>query len=306
MNILLAVSGGCDSMYLANRASEIFPGASFAVAHCNFLLRADESDGDESFVRDWCASHGIRCFVQRFDTEAYAAEKGISIEMAARELRYGWFARLCSDKGFDAVAVAHNANDNAETLILNLLRGTGSRGLRGMAEDSVQGTLRILRPMLGISREDIKAWMTDNACNWREDSSNALCEYKRNRIRNSVFPLFREINPSFVQTLSEDMKHFAQADDITEDYLAQAREKVMDGEAVSVHRLLELKHWKFVLWRLLEPAKLSRPTFAKMLELLGRYASEPRGTVTLGGKTFESPEYDVVIKDKRIWLVKKQ
>ena len=134
MRILLAVSGGIDSMYLANRAPELFPGARFAVAHCNFTLRGAESDGDEAFVRDWCAAHALDCFVQRFDTAAYATEHGVSIEMAARELRYAWFARLCREKGFDAVAVAHNADDNAETMLLNLLRGTGTRGLRGMGE----------------------------------------------------------------------------------------------------------------------------------------------------------------------------
>ena len=132
--ILLAVSGGIDSMYLANRAPELFPGARFAVAHCNFTLRGAESDGDEQFVRDWCAAHGLDCFVRCFETAAYAAEHGVSIEMAARELRYAWFAELCRAEGFAAVAVAHNADDNAETMLLNLLRGTGTRGLRGMGD----------------------------------------------------------------------------------------------------------------------------------------------------------------------------
>ena len=106
-------------MYMANRAPELFPGAVFSVAHCNFRLRGGESDGDEAFVRSWCADRGIECFVESFDTRAYAAAHGVSIEMAARELRYAWFASLCREKGFEAVAVAHNADDNAETLILN-------------------------------------------------------------------------------------------------------------------------------------------------------------------------------------------
>ena len=132
MKVLLAVSGGIDSMYMLHRAPELFPGASFAVAHCNFSLRGEESDGDEAFVRDACAALGVECFVKRFDTPGHAAANGVSVEMAARELRYAWFAELCSAHGFDTLATAHNANDNAETLFLNLLRGSGTKGLRGM------------------------------------------------------------------------------------------------------------------------------------------------------------------------------
>ena len=128
MSVLLAVSGGIDSMYLANRAPELFSGEEFSIAHCNFRLRGEESEGDEAFVRSWCEDRKIRLHVAHFDTAGVAQERGISIEMAARELRYDWFASLCEQFGYRGVAVAHNANDNAETLILNLLRGTGSRG----------------------------------------------------------------------------------------------------------------------------------------------------------------------------------
>ena len=134
-------------MYMAHRAPELFPGAScFAVAHCNFRLRGQESDGDEAFVREFCAQVGYTCHVRAFDTSLYASERGISIEMAARELRYSWFDELQKEWGYDATAVAHNANDNAETLILNLLRGTGVRGAKGM--EKVSG--RILRPLLAL------------------------------------------------------------------------------------------------------------------------------------------------------------
>ena len=124
-------------MYLAERAGDLFPDSSFAVAHCNFGLRGAESDGDETFVRDWCSARGIRFFVRRFDTAAFAAERGFSLEMAARQLRYEWFAQLCAQEGLDAVAVAHNADDDAETMLLRLLRGTGTHGLCGMAPQGV-------------------------------------------------------------------------------------------------------------------------------------------------------------------------
>ena len=364
MRILLAVSGGIDSMYLANRAPELFPGASFAVAHCNFSLRGEESDGDEEFVRGWCAERGISFFGTRFDTAAYASEHGISIEMAARELRYGWFARICREEGFDVLAVAHNANDDAETLILNLLRGTGSKGLRGMAAigslptaeidgqihcgdraaaSSCQvhsgdratlgnvrgGTLQggvgaadvsgvepgngsgvtdvarveltinsgtkkpvLLRPLLKTSRAEIEQWMTKNGCRWREDRTNADSDFKRNKIRNLVFPLFAEINPSFIRTLSEDMERFAEVDDIAEDLFRESGLTL----PVKVDSLLEHKRWKYLLWRLLEPYGFSQPTFDKLTRLLERYKDAPRGTVTLGSKSFESPKGGVEIK----------
>jgi tRNA(Ile)-lysidine synthetase, N-terminal domain len=281
--ILLAVSGGIDSMYLANRAPDLFPGARFAVAHCNFALRGAESDGDEDFVRDWCARHGLKCFVRRFDTAGFAAEHGISIEMAARELRYDWFAQLLREGGFEAVAVAHNADDNAETLILNLLRGTGTRGLRGMGDRD-----GIVRPLLGTPRADIRAWMEAHGCAWREDSTNADNTPKRNRIRNEVFPIFARINPSFVRTLGEDMERFARVDDIAESWFRSVREGLTtpDG-SVRIPAVLSLEHWEYALWRLLEDCGLSGPTFKKLTTLLRRYKDEPRGTVTLSGKTFE-------------------
>ena len=190
-------------------------GEPFAVAHCNFRLRGAESDSDEALVRSWAVSHGATCHVKSFDTTVYAQENKISIEMAARRLRYHWFGELCREHGYSAVAVAHNANDNAETLILNLLRGTGLKGLTGMkAEGFIPdpdfADIPLLRPLLGMTREEIEAFATEHNLTWREDATNAQNEYKRNKIRNLVFPVFREINPSFIQTLNEDMQTFSE------------------------------------------------------------------------------------------------
>ncbi len=210
--LLVAVSGGIDSMCLAEKVR--LEGGPFAIAHCNFTLRGEESDADEALVRAWAARYGLPCHVRRFDTEAYARDKGISIEMAARQLRYRWFGELCLEHGYEAVAVAHNANDNAETLLLNLLRGTGLRGLlgmqaRGTIPDPAYAQIPLLRPLLGMTREAIEAYAREHGLQWREDSSNARNSYKRNKLRNQVFPLFREINPSFIQTLNRDMERFA-------------------------------------------------------------------------------------------------
>lgn len=276
--VLLAVSGGIDSMYMANRASDLFPGALAAVAHCNFTLRGEESDGDELFVRQWCAGHGMTCHVRRFDTALYASQKGISIEMAARELRYGWFARLCNEFGYEAVAVAHNANDDAETLMLNLLRGTGTKGIRGMGDRP-----GILRPLLGIERAEIQDWMTQRGLGWREDSSNAGCDVKRNIIRNEVFPVFRRINPSFIKTLREDMRRFAQVDDIAEDYFLSVRDSLLTGTGdIRLDMLLGLRHREYLLWRLLEGSGIRREEFNSLVACLreGRqYAGKTFGPV---------------------------
>jgi len=284
-------------MYLANRAPEFWPDATFIVAHCNFGLRGAESDGDESFVRQWCRENGIQCVVKHFDTAAYAEEHKISIEMAARELRYEWFAELCLSSG-RALAVAHNSGDNAETLMLNLLRRTGLRGLRGMSPDGTLNGIRVLRSMLGISRDEIQEWMLAKGHGWREDSTNGETEYKRNKLRNRVFPIFKEINPSFLRTLNQDMTRFCQADDIAEDYYADAVRGISTADGYSVTKLLKLKHWKFVLWRILENSGISAPTFDKLTTLLEKYRTEPLGTVTLGGKTFETPCCKIKIKRK--------
>ena len=209
--LLLAVSGGIDSMCLAEKVH--LSGGPFAVAHCNFSLRGDESDADEAHVRAWAAERGIPCHVKRFDTRAFAQEQGISVEMAARRLRYRWFGQLCREFGYEGVAVAHNANDNAETLILNLLRGTGLRGITGMKEngflpDPDYADIPLLRPLLRMTRAEIEAFAKENGLSWREDGTNALNDCKRNIIRNLVFPVFADINPSFVQTLNRDMARF--------------------------------------------------------------------------------------------------
>ncbi|MCR4569035.1 MAG: tRNA lysidine(34) synthetase TilS [Bacteroidales bacterium] len=210
--LLLAVSGGIDSVCLTQKVR--LEGGPFAIAHCNFGLRGAESDADEAFVRSLAASLGVTCHVKRFDTEAFASAEGISVEMAARRLRYHWFGELCREFGYSGVAVAHNANDNAETLLLNLLRGTGVRGILGMKADGFIpdpefGDIPLLRPLLGMTRADIEAYAKEQGLSWREDSTNASTDFKRNKIRNLVFPVFREINPRFVETLNRNMERFA-------------------------------------------------------------------------------------------------
>lgn len=278
MRVLLAVSGGIDSMCMADMFCR--DGRDFGVAHCNFHLRGDDSDADAAFVRKWAEEHGVKFFCADFDTAAYAAGHGISIEMAARELRYAWFAQIAETEGFDAIATAHNANDNAETLILNLLRGTGSRGLRGIAPRS--GLL--IRPMLGMTRKEIEEYAAAHGVEYREDRTNSDSAFKRNRIRNIVFPEFEKINPSFVKTLNADMERFALVDDIAEDCFREAEAKVFDGRSIAVPELLAHKHWRYILFRLLEPYGFGGRTFDEVAALLSGVAESK--DITFSGKRF--------------------
>ena len=202
-HLILALSGGIDSMVLADLLLK--SKVDFMVAHCNFQLRGEESDGDEQFVREFAERNGIQCFVKQFDTEQYAVDQGISIEMAARDLRYAWFEELRQQLGYDKIAVAHHADDQAETFFINLLRGAGLRGLKGMQPQN--GV--IIRPLLWASREQIHQYAIDNQITWREDHTNAESVYLRNKIRNQLLPVFDELHPEARQGLYKSLEHLS-------------------------------------------------------------------------------------------------
>ena len=291
--VLLAVSGGIDSMVMADLFLNSRFGLRISLAHCNFHLRGEESDTDESFVRAWAEANGIPFHKIDFDTLGFATSRGVSVEMAARELRYEWFASLAEEKGFEAVAVAHNANDNAETLLLNLLRGTGLKGICGMREASTLpgSPVSLIRPLLGFSRDEIKEYAIAKGLKWREDSTNADSSYKRNLIRNEVFPLFEKVNPSFLATLESDMRRFSQVQAIADDYVATNLPEVEGevptadhfpgqgakrGEAspsagtisVKLDALLRSPHWEYLLFRIMEPYGFNEAVIGDMIELI--------------------------------------
>lgn len=279
--ILLAVSGGIDSMCLAEKS--VRSGQDFAVAHCNFHLRGADSDADAGFVADWARRHGVAFFCKDFDTAAYAAEQGISIEMAARELRYGWFAELCRTKGFSAVAVAHQADDRRETFLLNLLRSSGGKGLRGMQERSVvPGTdIPLLRPLLGMSRAEIETYMRSIGATWREDGSNLDTTIRRNRIRHDLMPLLAELNPSCGEALDRAMRHIGSLQDVADTWFESVRPTVVDPTdgSILLEPLRVLPHRDYVLYRLLEPYGLTESVLDDLCAALDHGES-------LSGKTF--------------------
>lgn len=297
---LLAVSGGIDSICLASLFLNSSAGRRFAVAHCNFHLRGEDSDSDEALVAAWCGRNGVRYHKADFDTEQYASSHSVSIEMAARELRYDWFASLCKDNGYYGVAVAHNANDNAETLILNLLRGTGLRGVTGMqvetvvpvTRDELSG-VRLLRPMLSFSRKQIEEYVAANSLEYHDDRTNAETVYKRNRIRHLVFPVFESLNPSFLTTFAREMNAFSEVQEIADDYFISVRESVCEPAGkdellrVNAVRLSHLKHYKYVLYRLLEAYGFRDRLLEPVVRLL-------ESGKTFSGKVFEAPGYELI------------
>jgi tRNA(Ile)-lysidine synthetase, N-terminal domain len=299
--VLLAVSGGVDSMVLASLFLNSDLRIPFEVAHCNFHLRGAESDSDEALVRKWCERNGIHLHVQDFSTAEYSEKMGVSIEMAARELRYAWFSELSTEHGFDVVTVAHNANDNAETLVLNLLRGTGLKGICGMsriARMPLDGDLkvRLFRPLLQFSREEILEYAHTNGLEWHEDSTNADSKYKRNCIRNEVFPVFSRINPSFLETLNEDMVRFARERKAADCFVKLSAGEVLlpcrPGELLRVDasQLFSQPLYEYLLFRLLEPLGFAPSVSAAIASM-----HENGGLVS--GKSFLGTKGKLVVSD---------
>lgn len=269
--LLVAVSGGRDSMVLAEKVRR--SGGPFAIAHCNFRLRGEDSDADEALVREWAARYGITCHVKAFETEACALRKGISIEMAARELRYRWFGELCREHSYEAVLTAHHADDNTETFFLNLLRGTGIKGLCGMPEsgflpDPVYRDIPLVRPLLHTTRAEIDALAAEWKVPYRDDRTNAENAVKRNQLRNRVFPLLREIYPSFERTIAEDMEHLSMVSAIAEDYYRENASLLWDGKRLDTTLLRTLPHWEYLLYRILKEDGLSSPLIAQATDIV--------------------------------------
>ncbi len=291
---LLAVSGGVDSMCLADLWVRAFGAEGCAIAHCNFNLRGEDSDADEALVTQWSDDHGVLLHKTAFNTVEYASENGLSIEMAARELRYRWFAQLCAGHGYKAVVVAHHADDNAETLVLNMVRGAGLKGLTGMKpiSTSAYGTV-IARPLLTFTRKQIEGHAFAWKVPYREDKTNASVEYRRNSIRHEVFPLFERMNPSYVRTLNREMTYLNDASAIVEDWCRSQIPHVIAKESlpltISIEALLSIPQWRYLLYYITEPYGFNSAT----LESLEALLTSDR---TASGKRFEADEYILLVE----------
>ena len=297
---LLAVSGGVDSMCLADLWVRCFGADSCAIAHCNFNLRGEDSDGDEALVTRWADEHEVRLHKVSFDTVQYASENGISIEMAARELRYRWFGELCQEHGYKAVVVAHHADDNAETMVLNMVRGAGLAGMSGMRSISslslsfrpseASGEIYLLRPLLTFTRKQIEGHAFAWKVPYREDRTNASTEYRRNSIRHEVFPLFGKMNPSYIRTLNREMTYFKDASAIVDRWCGDQLPKVVCRSSpltISTVALLAIPQWRYLLYHILEPYGFN----SSVLESLESLLTSAR---TVSGKRFESDGYTLL------------
>jgi tRNA(Ile)-lysidine synthase len=248
--LLLAVSGGLDSMILLHLFQELH--YDIAIAHCNFQLRGVESFGDQKFIQDYAEANAIPIFVTQFDTEAFANDYKLSTQVAARELRYNWFYELLETENFDYILTAHHADDNLETFLINLTRGTGLEGLTGIPEQND----KIIRPLLFASRLEIENYAKIHNIQWREDSSNASDKYVRNKIRHHLIPVLKELNPNFIASFLKTESYLQQSLTMVEDaavmvYQQVARE-VEDQIHFDLNQLLRLSNYQSYLYQWLK------------------------------------------------------
>ncbi|WP_026915601.1 tRNA lysidine(34) synthetase TilS [Christiangramia portivictoriae] len=248
--LLIAVSGGVDSVVLAHLCK--ISKMEFAIAHCNFNLRNEESDADEAFVKQLAENLEVPFYSQSFNTMKFADNAGISIQMAARELRYSWFAELSNSMEFDYTLTAHHANDNLETFLINLIRGTGPEGLLGIKDIHHQ----VIRPLIRFSRVEIEEFARLKGLHWREDSSNASDKYMRNKIRHHMVPLMQELNPQLLESFAKTQQHLNENIDLVEDYMSLLYPKIISrdvfGYALDVAFLKKLPNSRQILYQLLK------------------------------------------------------
>ncbi|MCC9018977.1 tRNA lysidine(34) synthetase TilS [Flavobacterium lipolyticum] len=245
--LFLAVSGGLDSMVLLHLFQQL--PFEIAVLHCNFQLRGVESFGDQDFIQKYCDENDISIFSTQFDTEAFAKDYKLSTQVAARELRYNWFYELLEKQNFDYILTAHHADDNLETFIINLTRGTGLDGLIGIPEQND----KIVRPLLPFSRAEILDYAQQNNISWREDSSNASNKYLRNKIRHDLVPILKEINPNFLNAFQKTQGYLQESQEMVEDASIMIYQQVAKEEGEDIHfdlnQLRKLPNYKSYLYQ---------------------------------------------------------
>ena len=255
VKLLIAISGGLDSVVLNHLLYTLHYNTT--LAHCNFQLRNKESDLDEEFVKKISQKTSNQIFTIKFNTDAFAKTNKLSTQIAARELRYNWFRELIKKHSFDYIATAHHADDNLETFLINLTRGTGLEGFTGIPE--INGN--IIRPLLPFSRAEIVDYAKENNIAWREDASNASTKYTRNKIRHNVIPILKEINPSLLTSFSKTLENLKESTQIIDDGIEEVSSKIMkpfnSGNnakcfKIDIQKINQLSNPKAYLYQLLK------------------------------------------------------
>lgn len=248
--LLLATSGGLDSMVLLYLFQQL--DYEIGVAHCNFQLRGLESFGDQKFVQEYADANNISFFVTQFDTQAFAKDYKLSTQVAARELRYNWFYELLETENFDYILTAHHADDNLETFIINLSRGTGLDGLTGIPLQND----KIVRPLLIFSRQEIEDFANSNDIKWREDSSNTSDKYLRNKIRHDLVPILKELNTDFLSSFQKTQNYLQESQAMVEDASSMIYQQVAIEKEDEIHfdlkKLKQLPNYKSYLYQWLK------------------------------------------------------
>jgi len=290
--VLAAVSGGMDSVLMVHLLAAA--GYRFDIAHCNFQLRGADADADQAFCRRLADSLKVNFHTINFDTAGYAAQHKISIQMAARQLRYQWFETLRVKNGHDVIALAHHQNDTIETILLNLTRGTGIAGLHGILPKN--GTL--VRPMLFVQRQEIESLVAENKIDYVEDSSNASAKYARNKIRLEVVPKLKELNPSLEETFKHTLQHFRELEMLLELETERQRENFTEHEDelhLPIDAVKNLKPQRLLLFHLLQPYGFNQEHVDSIIASLDKHA----------GRVFETGEYTLLLDRGKLILKKK-
>ena len=247
--LLIAISGGVDSVVLAHLCSQL--NLNFSLCHCNFNLRGQESNDDEAYVKELAKNLKVPVYTTSFETEKYATKNKVSIQVAARELRYAWFYELLEKKDYEYVLTAHNTNDNLETFIINLTRGSGLEGFTGIPPINNKA----VRPLLAFSRDDITLFAIKNEIDWREDKSNASIKYIRNKVRHKVIPILKEINPHVLESFQNTLEYLNESQSIINDATKNISQKIVSYEhnllKLNCKKLNELPNKKAYLYQLL-------------------------------------------------------
>lgn len=287
--LLLAVSAGLDSMVMLHLFQQLpYP---ISVAHVNFGLRGEESEGDEAFIRDYCQKHSITIYTKKVDTHEYKATHKLSVQMAARALRYTWFHQLLASEGIDQLMVAQHADDSIETTFINIIRGTGIAGLKGVVSNEIAS-----RPLLCFSRKEILAYAHANGIEWREDSSNKKDDYLRNKLRNKILPLLDEVSDTWRDNLLQLQTDLEESNLILNKYYEEHVAEIFSNNQINIQAVNNLPFGRWMFRKLLKKFGFSHDTITDIVAKVDIQK----------GKYFESEEYRIRKQENYFSVEKKE